>query len=105
MEKQFVTYDIAKALKEKGFNEECFKSFNYDYDEDGVPLLVCNLPLWQQAIDFLFKKLEFNYPYLKIEIFSDGSGSWIQPKDDEIDELILEFDNLNEAILKALTLI
>lgn len=105
MQEQFVTHEIALMLKELGFNEPCFKDFGYDYNEDGVPFLSCNLPLWQQAIDFVFKKLDFHYPYLRIEIFSDGSGMWYQSKDDRNYKLELCFDNLEQAILKAIEII
>ena len=53
-------------------------------------------------MSFLFKNLDFYYPYLRIEIFADGSGNWIQPLDDGNDALELEFDNIEEAIVKAI---
>ena len=32
MEKQFISYELALKLKELGFDEECFKTYN----EDGI---------------------------------------------------------------------
>ena len=111
MKEQFCTFEIALKLKELGFDEPCLGY--YEQTLDSRPLIITNYeedlylkaPLWQQAISFLFDKLDFWYPYLRIEIFSDNSGQWIQPKDDGIDELILEFDNIEEAILKAIEII
>lgn len=116
----FVTYELALKLKEKEFDEPCFAYYQDTYGlhlqyikhEDKNPLInnantdaIISAPLYQQVIDWLFKKLDFNYPYLKIEIFSDGSGSWYQSKDDGNEELDIDFDNLNHAIEKALKLI
>jgi len=75
MKKQFVTYDIAKALKEKGFNEPCMAWFNGNSDEMLEPvnqnyfdsletfnttansdLNPLSAPLWQQAILWLAKE-------------------------------------------------
>lgn len=64
MKNQFVTYEIAKRLKELGFNEPCFGYFTHsgkyiskeniqnDFFEDSQ----CAAPLWQQAIDWLRNK-------------------------------------------------
>ena len=71
MKEQFVTYEIALALKELGFDEECLAYFNNDKYRD----LICtcengmdgdftihhysgdvNAPLWQQVIDWCDSK-------------------------------------------------
>ena len=71
MKEQFVTYEIALALKELGFDEECLVYFNNDKYRD----LICtcengmdgdftvhhysgdvNAPLWQQVIDWFDNK-------------------------------------------------
>jgi len=69
MQKQFVTYKIALALKELGFNEECFGFFDKDsefnmfeyFDLERQNSTIqsnyggvkqCTAPLWQQAIDW-----------------------------------------------------
>ena len=112
MTKLFCNYEIALKLKELGFDEKCFgriyadggyEQLSYLYkNSDAIGNITsCSAPLTQQAISFLFNKLDFYYPYIRIEIFADGSGQWIQPQDDGIDALELEFDNLEEAILKA----
>lgn len=72
----FVTYEIAIKLKEKGFDEPCFRGYNSAYTENNKPVLhdfvygelqtntmyekrrladvnVCTAPLWQQVIDWL----------------------------------------------------
>ena len=64
MKKQFVTYDIALAMKELGFDEKCcaiyrkshlypilgFEKFN------SVKKSVIAAPLWQQCMDWLKEK-------------------------------------------------
>ena len=58
MEKEFVTYEIALALKELGFDEECFNVYDelgFIQDEkemDKLNLIKLNAPLWQQVIDW-----------------------------------------------------
>ena len=59
MEEQFVTYEIAKILKEKGFNEPCFASQSnivgfciaYHPINDSNHFHIV-LPMWQQVIDW-----------------------------------------------------
>ena len=109
MEKLFLPYELALKLKEMGFDKSCFGSYsqketllyfgiNSYKNSDGL----LTAPLYQQAFTWLFQKLDFYYPYLSIVIFSDGSGYWNQPKDEGNDELNIDFDNLDEAIEKAL---
>jgi hypothetical protein len=129
MKHLFVPYAIALLLKEKGFEEPCFGYYCKHRNTVVIPdqetldklepfldvfavtcqnhflYQSCSAPLYQQAFDFLFKKLDFKYPYLRVEIFSDGSGSWNQPKDDGNDELNVDFDNIDQAIEEALKLI
>lgn len=86
MTEQFVPYEIAKILKDKGFNEECFgyswrgtiyyseslnqsggvKNFQ-DIDQ-GIAL-----PLWQQVFEWLDKKEIFCTVQMEIE---DGLFKW-----------------------------
>lgn len=66
MKDQFVTYDMAKRLKELGFNEPCMAIFdnpkNVVFEEQWVAATNKDTmfdtenptaPLWQQAIDWL----------------------------------------------------
>jgi hypothetical protein len=69
MEKQFVTYEIALMLKEKGFDQPCFGSYydegkfsfwnwtvykDYPYlTKNSVLINMIAAPLWQQVIDWL----------------------------------------------------
>ena len=105
MEEQFVTKEIAKRLKEKGFDEPCYAYFRkeddalimissgiagvkYSYITDD-PLLA---PLWQQVIDWFRVKhnirifentplcacssLSFNEDF-KFEVVKiSGNGGW-----------------------------
>lgn len=116
MKDQFVTYEIAKRLKELGFNEPCFgiygESGELIIDDDW--LYATNqdtmsetknptAPLWQQAVDYLRKKY-------KIAVCQTVNGEWFCSE-------ILPGLGLNEikhfpkkptvenAILKALKLI
>jgi hypothetical protein len=121
IEELFVPYKIAVNLKEKGFDEPCL---GYTEREGEFNLfadaMFCNTnstfqfyptaPLYQQAIDWIFPKLEFNYPLVSIQIYGDGSGEWYSPEDRDGDDILneklsVEFDNLNEAIEEALKLI
>lgn len=90
MEKQFAVYAIAKKLKQIGFNEACLGLFNI---VNGVTpkfrLGNCTMenmykdeqilaPLWQQAIDFVHKKLNEDNGKETVEliVLPDGSGTW-----------------------------
>lgn len=73
MIKQFVTYEIAKILKELNFREKCFATYkhvrgkgnefeilNYPVNNNDNPanenthsIFTFSAPLWQQAIDWL----------------------------------------------------
>lgn len=73
MKDQFVTYELAKKLKELGFNEPCFKYYgisskalfdmakgketvNNEQFKNDPEDVWCSAPLWQQAIDWLRAK-------------------------------------------------
>lgn len=68
MEKEFVSFKIALALKELGFDEECLGYFDvqskmfYLADKDefnlhkNFPSIIVAAPLWQQAVDWFRKK-------------------------------------------------
>lgn len=68
MQEQFVPYEQALALKELGFNEECFGCYFHnntntvEYNPDGLPFNHNNrnsrisAPLWQQAFDWFRDK-------------------------------------------------
>lgn len=68
MEKQCVTYEIALALKELGFNEECigyfkdgeFNAWNvFDpYSNSEMKSWFVSAPLWQQVIDWFRKQYD-----------------------------------------------
>jgi len=110
MKEQFCTYEIAKQLKELGFNEECFgwwywingKVANfYDYKISNSQLIKlnshknnCSAPLWQQAISFL--KIKHN---ILIAELWDG---WEMAK--EGDDFVV-YKEINEAILKTIKII
>ena len=72
MQKEFVTYEIALALKELGFNETCFASITLE-ESPYIPskggfyknsemlnnyTVAC--PLWQQATDWIRECTEIN---------------------------------------------
>jgi hypothetical protein len=78
MKEQFVTYEIALKLKEKGFNKPClypyvdtgsidnsyvnFIDWNLKYENT---VGYCSAPLWQQVIDWFEKTYEI---YISINI-------------------------------------
>ena len=85
MEKQFVTYEIALALKELGFDEECLAYYAKPTTKEDIELFFtsgvygwvkqnntilqkCTTPLWQQAIDWFREKAGYNI-YLEYNSF------------------------------------
>ena len=70
MKEQFVTYEIALALKELGFDEECFGYYSEQHDktkilylyqeEDYFDEIRLEAPLWQQIIDWLRETYKIN---------------------------------------------
>lgn len=125
MKELFVPCELALKLKYKGFNEKCLAYYDEDSYRDLIhtcedrqegnfifdlnfPIvddIYIRAPLYQQVFSWLLKKLDFNYPYLSLELFYDGSGCWHQTEDNVNDRIHFDFVNLNEAIEKALTLI
>jgi len=79
MEKEFVTYETALALKELGFDEECFKWYhNPDLLTDDEVFLIYNndnelfafAPLKQQVFRWFREKYQ-------LECISERSGRWL----------------------------
>ena len=67
MKEQFVTYEIALALKELGFDEECFGLYkneillrDYETFQWNEFLNCIKAPLWQQVIDWLRETYKIN---------------------------------------------
>ena len=102
MKEQFVTYEIALKLKEKGFNEPClanycdkdlipYRGYPDEGDEDSnfsttvnenKTSLWASAPLWQQVIDWL--RTEHNI-YLWVYKYYD----------DEVEKDLYRFDMKN----------
>ena len=123
MEKQFVTYEIALMLKEKGFDQPCFGSYydegkfsfwnwtvykDYPYlTKNSVLINMIAAPLWQQVLTW-FRDVH------NIDINIDPGGlpkmyavfvkNWIY--ENEKDRALFTYEDAQEqAILKALELI
>ena len=66
MEKEFIPYEQALALKELGFDEECFAYYNLKEEitfkscHNRVPIIMsgkkCGIPLYQQAFRWFREK-------------------------------------------------
>ena len=86
MKEQFVPYDLALKIKEKGFDDPCLAG--YLLNKDGITSLIgCGAlrfdtdgfvnpyseilpaPLWQQVIDWLLKKHN-------IYVYIERDGGW-----------------------------
>ena len=78
MKEQFVPYEIAKQLKEKGFTEPCFGIYDkngylytkgsiYSYLDDETNIIA---PLWQQVIDWFRDKHSI---MICIDFYDEGS--------------------------------
>jgi len=88
MKDQFVTYEIAKKLKELGFNEPCFGIYSngklviedqWTHATNEWTMMESEnptAPLWQQAIDWLSDKKDigiyecFFHPTMKERIYT-----------------------------------
>ena len=106
MDKEFIPYEQALALKELGFDETCFGYFytedkffdtvikNSELDED------CSIsaPLYQQAFQFLLDQLES----ISITYFNDGSGNL---KEIGFNKRIVDFDTRLECLVELLKLL
>jgi hypothetical protein len=86
MKDQFVTYEIAKALKELGFNEPCFATYLRDKDgwdliigpfNEYNPEFILFVPLWQQAIDWIRETSKINIVVTN-QGFNNGDGLFYQ---------------------------
>ena len=121
MKEQFATPEIAYAFKELGFDEECFGVYCNDHlmprygsrNSKFRPVAkmdlrgnrYCTAPTWQQAIEWLLPKLNFIYPLISIQCYCDGSGRWYSPMDKYNDLLDLNFNEIEDAIMKAIEII
>ena len=130
MEKEFVNYEQALALKELGFDGKCLGAFDKKYklaittseywdvsslyrlnDYFGKNTYKCLAPLYQQAFKWFRNKYKLQcYPMLDTEniywcLFSDGIGSGFLMKDGDYgydSEDHLEFKTYEEAELECL---
>ena len=125
MNEQFVPYDIAVSLKEKGFNDPCIGYFwreklyicenqngvlNPPRGYDDIPAI--SAPLWQQAIDWLRNNFKI---MICLDFYSDNNIEYhykiSEPNTwDECDIFVESgFKKYEDArkvsIMKALTLI
>lgn len=128
MKKQFVTYEIALKLKELGFDEHTLGYFgkdnNFRIAEDSCnyggiystcPLIRRNnfilAPLWQQVIDWLREKYDYNITYNVLKGF-DGEivknyifkGGDIQSNFKILSKRTDFYEAREQAILKAIEL-
>jgi len=82
MEKEFVTYEQALALKELGFDDECFAFYNgkfldstdYNFD-DGTSKdigLCIKVPLKQQVFRWFREKYELRTSIIRCSIKKEG---------------------------------
>jgi hypothetical protein len=110
MKKEFVIYEIALALKELGFDEECLgyylpdegnllvdgKSIWFDIIDSNSLVNKIKVPLWQQAFKFISTKCDINNSNFSIE-FNQGDWLVIEFYNDEIQNIYR-----NEAGLEKL---
>ena len=98
MEKEFVTYDQALALKELGFNEPCFaiyysknKSFNWHHHIDHTndePVLESgefniSAPTFSQAFRWFREKHNLVFNFIIFNIVKPGEYHWSITWNDE----------------------
>ncbi len=109
MIEQFVSYNIALALKELGFDEECFgwsfvdsKTLHIEYiSNQAEPYMV--RPLWQQAIDWFRESPHFIQILEQPEIYT-GDYPFYEVKERRV-YITDEKYTLEQAILKAIEIV
>lgn len=111
MEKQFVTYEIAMKLKEKGFNEHCLGYYSNDKELRSLSNPTSDFstitssedclasPLYQQVIDWFYD----NHEILIVQIPSYSMKVWEVSKKGNKD--VISGLSINKAIEEALKLI
>lgn len=115
MKHLFVPFEIARQLKDKGFNEECLAYWNADPFLKSPAFNIAKpfvhewclpAPLYQQVIDWLREKHEIYIsvnPSNGIMIFNRKSeNKWPY---DGTDKKFSYYEALNEAIKKAIELV
>ena len=134
MKEQFVTYEIALALKELGFDEKCI-AFYYIFDDEEKFLIstisntnsswdngYISAPLWQQVIDWFREKHDIVIEIARQKYFDTYANSYAYEvvckvyKNKELEGSVVIRDNKNnhifysyeeareQAILKAIEL-
>ncbi len=121
MKEQFVSYKIALALKEKGFEEYCFSAYrNTDGEESLLSLSKwrngepydnhpewCAAPLWQQVVDWFIEKYNLSIEVSFINIISMGAYGWSyqiiyaskeRPLPCDLGSFLPQFDTRKEAL-------
>jgi hypothetical protein len=112
MEKEFIPYTLALALKELGFDEPCFGYYNsngkFKTKQDEYELyLICNskwispscsAPTWQSAFRWFREKYKL---YLNIESQKNESGFWVYITNNTDYLLDIETKTYEEAELEC----
>jgi hypothetical protein len=111
LESEFVPYEQALALKELGFDEPCFFSYELDYEyfnrayynhinHNSHPKLV-SVPLYQQAFQFFREKYRYDvsikkkrFEIEKLEIYGESNPDYYFTD--------FPFDTYEEAELECL---
>ena len=111
MEKLFVEYEEALALKELGFDEPCLKFWNCSYDRnDNTKTLSLfknehigsvNAPLYQQAFKWFREKYELDCSF-EDDLVEDENGEEVEMWDffiyktrQKVDNKVMEFCSNN----------
>lgn len=119
IQNQFCSYEIALALKELGFDEECFAFFNETYEQGYIQysdikysrnyngqIHLVSSPLWQQVIDW-FRENHDLHIYNEM-IGGEYYGSIDDPSKDyciwQTKSLKSYYKVRKQAILKAIEL-
>lgn len=121
MEKEFIPYEQALALKELGFDEPCLASWTYKtkeriptlygcgallFDTDGLITnqtedIICSAPLYQQAFRWFREKYNLNSLVIDSKSYDWYFNINDMGKDDVISE-VLYFNSYEEAELECL---
>ena len=110
MEKEFIPYEQALALKELGFDESCMYVFDkqrnnlmcpiYGLFENDEPDRFLNAPLYQQAFRWFREKYGMKF-HIRQDIWNHWCSVTMILKDDEYTD-IEDYETYEEAELECL---
>jgi len=108
LEKEFVPYEQALALKDLGFDEPCITSYNKSEklfkiweDEQVIGITKCSAPTFSQAFRWLREKYGL-YSWITIELGNKSTFCWVLSGEHTSTQYAAYFHTYEEAELACL---